>query len=148
MTSTNVVKLPERSDEAGQNRVSAFVRDHPGLVVAGGVAVGLVAGALLSRGTGRRLAKHAMTIAEIAGTASLALGKDALERAEDAGGELRKQGEALAGRASDGLRKHGDAIAEKAGRLVEPTEEAIDAASEAAQRLLRKAVELAAKLRA
>jgi hypothetical protein len=55
----------------------------------------------------------------------LALGRDAAHRAEEAG----------------------EAIADKAGQLAEPAEEAVDAASEAAQRLLRKAVELAGKLR-
>jgi hypothetical protein len=131
MTSPNVVKLPERQDKAAGTPVTDFVREHPGLVVAGGVALGLAAGALLSRGSGRKLAKHALTLAEIAGTAGLAFGRDALERAEDAGGELHKQGEALA---------------EKAGKLAEPAEEVIDNASEAAQRLLKKAMELAGEL--
>jgi hypothetical protein len=132
MTSPNVVKLPERKDQDAGTSVSDFVREHPGLVVAGGVALGLVAGAMLSRGSGRKLARHALTLAEMAGTAGLAFGKDALVRAEQAGGGLRKQGEALA---------------EKAGRLVEPGEEAIENPGEAAQRLLRKAAELAGKLR-
>jgi hypothetical protein len=132
MTSPNVISLPERREKDGGTPVSDFVRDHPGLVVAGGVALGLIAGAMLSRGSGRKLARHALTLAEMAGTAGLAFGKDALVRAEQAGGELRKQGEALA---------------EKAGKLAEPGEEAMDNAGEAAQRLLRKAVELAGKLR-
>jgi hypothetical protein len=132
MTSPNVIKLPERKDENTRTSVSGFVRDHPGLVVAGGVALGLVAGAMLSRGSGRKLARHALTLAEMAGTAGLAFGRDALERAGQAEGELRKQGEA---------------ITEKAGKLAESGDEAIDKAGEAAQRLLRKAVELAGKLR-
>jgi hypothetical protein len=132
MTSPNVVKLPERKENGAATPVTDFMRDHPGLVVAGGVALGLVAGTLLSRGSGRKLAKHALTLAEIAGTAGLALGKGTLERAGEAGGELRRQGEALA---------------QKAGELTEPAEEAIDQAAEAAQRLLKKAVELAGKLR-
>jgi ElaB/YqjD/DUF883 family membrane-anchored ribosome-binding protein len=132
MTSPNVVKLPERKVKEAATSVSDFVREHRGLVVAGGVAVGLAAGALLSRGSGRKLARHALTLAEIAGAAGLTFGKDALSRAEDAGGELRKQSEALA---------------EKATKLAEPAEEAIESASEAAQRLLKKAIELAGKLR-
>lgn len=132
MTETNVVKLPERKGEEAGNTVVDFVREHPGLVVAGGVALGLVAGTLLSRGGGRKLARHALTLAEVAGTASLALGRQAMERAEDAGNGLRRQGETLA---------------EKAGKLAAPAEEAVDSASEAAQRLLRKAVDLAGKLR-
>ena len=132
MTETNVVKLPERKTENAGKAVVDFVREHPGMVVAGGVALGLVAGALLSRGSGRKLARHALALAEVAGTASIALGRQAMERAEDAG---------------TGLRRQGEAIAEKAGKLTAPAEEAVDTASEAAQRLLRKAVELAGKLR-
>lgn len=132
MSESNVVKLPERKVEEAGKAVADFARDHPGMVIAGGVALGLVAGGLLSRGTGRKLARHALTLAEAAGTAGLALGRQAVERAEDAGSGLRRQGEA---------------IAEKAGRLAAPAEEAVDNAGEAAQRLLRKAVELAGKLR-
>lgn len=132
MTESNVVKLPARKAEDAGKAVVDYARTHPGIVIAGGVALGLVAGALLSRGSGRKLARHALTLAEAAGTASLAFGRQAAERAEEAGGELRKQGSALAG---------------KAGKLAEPAEEAIDNASEAAHRLLRKAVELAGKLR-
>lgn len=129
---TNVVKLPERKDEDAGQAVVEFAREHPVAVIAGGVALGVVASLLLSRGGGRRLVRHALTLAEVAGTASLALGRQARERAEEAGAGLRHQGEV---------------IAEKAGKLAAPAEEAVDTASEAAQRLLRKAVELAGKLR-
>jgi ElaB/YqjD/DUF883 family membrane-anchored ribosome-binding protein len=124
MTKSNVVNLPKRG-EAAAKTVSDFVREHPGAVVAGGAVLGLIAGTVLARGTGRKLARHALTIAEVAGTASLALGRQAAERAEDAG----------------------DVIADTAGKLAEPAEEAVDAASEAAQRLLRKAIDLAGRLR-
>ena len=132
MPKSNIVKLSDNGNEDAGKATVDFIREHPGLVVASGVALGLVAGALISRGSGRKIARHALTIAEVAGTAGLALGKKALERAEDAGGELRRQGEELA---------------EKAGRLAEPAEDAVDSATDAAQRLLRKAVELAGKLR-
>lgn len=132
MTETTVVKLPERQDEEPGKAVVDFVREHPGAVIAGGVALGLIAGALLSRGSSRKLARHALTLIEIAGTAGLALGRQAVERAEDAGSELRRQGGALA---------------ERAGKLAAPAEEAVDNAGEAAQRLLRKAIDLAGKLR-
>ena len=132
MTESNVVKLPEHKTEETGKAVADFAREHPGLMVAGGVALGFIAGTLLSRGNGRKLARHALTLAEAAGTASLALGRQARERAEDAGAGLRKQGSALA---------------EKAGKLAAPAEEAVDNAGDAAQRLLRKAVEMAGKLR-
>jgi hypothetical protein len=134
MSDTNVVTLAERKSEATGKAVVDFVRDHPGIVVAGGLALGLVAGALLApRGSGRMIARRAISLAEAAGAASLALSRQAVDRAEDAG---------------QGLRRQGEVIAAKAGKLAEPAEEAVDQASEAAHRLLRKAVELAGKLRA
>lgn len=135
MSDSNVVKLSGRDGDT-ERPVTDFIRDHPGAVIAGGVALGLIAGALLSRGSGRKLARHALTLAEVAGTAGLALSRQAMERAEEAGDELRSQG---------------NAIADKAGQLAQPAEaaieEVVDTATEAAQRLLRKAVELAGKLR-
>lgn len=122
MTKSNVVKL--RESEASKS-VADFIREHPGAVVAGGVALGLLAGALLSRGSGRKLASQALALAEVAGAASLAFGRQALERAEDAG----------------------EAIADQASKLAAPAEEVAETATDAAERLLRKAVELAAKLR-
>jgi ElaB/YqjD/DUF883 family membrane-anchored ribosome-binding protein len=147
MTESNVVKLAERKTEDAGKAVVDFVHEHPGMVVAGGVALGLVAGALLSRGGGRRLARHAMTLAEVAGTASMALGRQAMERAEDAGSGLRRQGEVIAEKAGKLAGPAEEAVDSKAGKLAGPAEEAVDSASEAAQRLLRKAVELAGKLR-
>lgn len=125
MTKSNVVELPKRKGEDAGKAVTDFVRKHPGITVAGGVALGLIAGGLLSRGSGRKLARHALTLAEAAGTASLALGRQAKERAEDAG----------------------ERLADKAGKLAGPAEDAVDNAGEAAQRLLRKAIDLAGKLR-
>jgi ElaB/YqjD/DUF883 family membrane-anchored ribosome-binding protein len=145
--SSNVVKMPERENESAGSAVSDFVRDHPGWVVAGGVALGLVAGSLVARGSTRKLARRALTLAELAGAAGLALGKDAVDRAGEAGGSLRERGEAFIDRASGVLRERSDALADKAGKLAEPAEETVDAAGEAAQRLLRKAVELAGRLR-
>ena len=140
----NLVTAPEQAEEGSKSSsVTDFVRDHPGLVVAGGLAIGLLAGGFLARGSGRKIAKHAITLAELAGTASLALGRDALERAEDAGTALRHQGEVLGEKAA----RVGDAVGEKASKLAEPAGEAIEAGQEAAARLLRKAVELAGRLR-
>jgi hypothetical protein len=134
MSESNVVTLPDRNSDETSNAVVDFVRDHPGVVVAGGLALGLLAGALLApRGSGRKIARRALSLAEAAGTASLALSRQAMDRAEDAG---------------EGLRRQGEVIAAKAGKIAEPAEEAVDQASEAVHRLLRKATELAGRLRA
>lgn len=49
MPRSSVIELCEhRKGDAG-DAIADFVRDHPGMVVAGGVAAGLLAGALLPR---------------------------------------------------------------------------------------------------
>ena len=60
-----------------------LVRQHPGLVVAGGVVLGLIVGALLPRRAGSKFARNAMALAATAGEIGLALSTQAKDRAED-----------------------------------------------------------------
>lgn len=96
-TSTNVVPLPPRIEpERPSDRAIAFVKEHPMLVVAGGLAIGLAVSALLPRGFGRKAAGRAMRLAEAGmGTAAL-LGKQAADKAEDVGSDARKRASVLA----------------------------------------------------
>jgi hypothetical protein len=66
-----------------QENVGDLIRKHPVAFIAGGVVLGLVAGALLPRGTGRRLAKGAAAAAVAAGQAGLHLSQHARDTAED-----------------------------------------------------------------
>ena len=78
-----------------------LARQHPGLVVAGGVAIGLLVGALLPRKAGSRFARGVMGIAATAGEVGLALSSQARQRAEDG---LRHGRERLADLSSDTTR--------------------------------------------
>jgi hypothetical protein len=56
-----------------------------GLMIAGGLVVGLVASALLPRGTGRKLAKGAMAAAAVGSEASKSFARQARDKAGNAG---------------------------------------------------------------
>lgn len=110
--------LPEADPPEG---VAALVREYPGLVLAGGIALGLVAGALLPRQAGRRLSRGASTLAKAAGTAGIALGHDYLDRAEKAarsGSRRIKASSAEAGARASILAHKGNSVARKAGLAI------------------------------
>lgn len=72
-TSTVPAELPET--------LSALVRQYPAAVFAGGLAVGLLAGALLPKRGSGLLGQRALALAAAAGELGLA----ALDRTQDAG---------------------------------------------------------------
>lgn len=145
--SDNVVELPEQAGPEPVRTVTDFVRDHPLLVVAGGIAIGAIAASLLPRGAGRRIAKHAISLAELAGTAGALLGTRVRETAESAGSTLRESGDAVTERlgrlgegASDRLGQLGEAASARAGKLIDPVEGA-------AALVAKKAGELRSRIR-
>lgn len=142
---SNVV--PFRDSRAGHaiEDVASVVRDHPFLVIAGGIAVGALIAALLpkrSTGTTARLSRGARHLAEIAGTAGLALGREVLEKGEHAretGRDLGRQAKNRAGQAGSQIKRQGEAALDRA-------EDALGIASDASQKLLRKASDLAGEI--
>ena len=116
----NLNAAPEPADAAadagGTNPMKPavdFVRDHPVLVVAGGIALGAVAAAFLPRGTGRKLVRRAVQVAEIAGTASAVLGRRAMDTAESTGAGLRERGAAVA----DKIERLSETAGDRIGQL-------------------------------
>lgn len=78
---TSARRLPEGEPPEG---VSGLVADYPGLAIAAGLGIGLLAGALLPRSTGRKLARGAVFLASTGGELGLAFGKQALQAADEA----------------------------------------------------------------
>lgn len=80
----------QKAREIGQraggaaDRVTSFAREHPLLLIAGGLAVGAVVSTLIPRSPTRKLSKK--TIAFLASMAEfgLAYGREAMEAAEEA----------------------------------------------------------------
>ncbi len=96
-----VVETRSDKREERQTAVTEFVRDHPLLVIAGGVTAGLVIGALLPRRTGKAIVRRTSALSELAAAAALSFGKDAADRAGDASDTIRKGSHVLADRAED-----------------------------------------------
>lgn len=109
-----------------------IAREHPGLVLAGGLLAGLVVGALIPRRTGSRLLRNAASVAAVAGELAVVFGEQARERA----GETREKLADLTEKAGDATRR-----AARAGR-----ERGHDA-RDAGLKLARKAVDSVAGLR-
>jgi hypothetical protein len=145
--SGNVVKLPKQSQADPQKTAVDFVRDHPGLAVAGGIALGVIAAALLPRGTGRKLARGAIGLAETFGTAGLLLGRQVRETAEATGSGLREQGSAAVER----LERLGETASGRIGHISEAAaarmERLIDPVENAASKVAKKAAELRSRVR-
>lgn len=122
----NVVTLPSAPADANaeERPVTRFVRQHPIAVIAGGLVVGLAAAALIPKNNRKRVTRAASNWADIAGTASMAVARQALEKAEAASQEVRNQANILATRAGqagdDAMRrvgKVGDAASQAANRV-------------------------------
>ena len=73
------------------------IKAHPALALAGGLALGMIASALLPKGTARKLARSAAAAAAVGSEAGLTLARQASETARNAAGEagehLEKAGE-------------------------------------------------------
>lgn len=108
-------RLPEANPP---EQLSNLLGEYPGLAIAAGLGIGLLAGALLPRSAGRKLARGAFFLASTGGELGLILGKQALHKADAATREGReKLGETAveaAHKAADAGRKAAD-VGRKAG---------------------------------
>jgi hypothetical protein len=135
---TNVVPLTTATTPpTASERAIAFVKKHPVLTIAGGIAAGVAISALLPRKGGRKLARKAAGLAEAAGAAAVMFGRETSEKAHHLGHEARHKAEALASRAE----KAGGAAA---GNLEKVGLAALAAASSLGQRTARSAERISA----
>lgn len=118
-------RLPEGEPPEG---VAGLIADYPGLAIAAGMGIGLLAGALLPRSTGRKLARGAVFLASAGGEIGLALGKQALQAADEATRESRQK-------ISETATEVANNVAERASGLSQKAAEAGRHAGANAQRL-------------
>lgn len=118
-------RVPEAVPPEG---VSGLVADYPGLAIAAGLGIGLLAGALLPRSAGRKLARGAIFLASAGGELGLAFGKQALQAADEATRESREK---LSGTASEVA----NTVADRATELGHKAADAGRSAGAGAQRL-------------
>lgn len=148
---TNVVVLPGKpSQERPSEKVIAFVKRHPVLTVAGGIAIGVAVSAFIPRRKSRRFVNKAVDLVEAAGAATAVFGKRAGEKAHDVGADARKQvsiftrqAEKAGDAAIHNLEKYGLAALASAGTLgkatAKRTSRFADVAADAAQRISEEA---------
>jgi len=122
---TNVVALPKRPEPVTPSeKALSFVKEHPYLTIAGGLAAGMLISTLIPRRANRSLTKRALRIAEAGAAAALSYGQDTLDTAEHGGALARKkakiltkQAEKLGGRAAARAEKLTAIAAERAQSL-------------------------------
>jgi hypothetical protein len=86
----NVVDLPRPTAAERRDTAVAFIKDHPGLALAGGLAVGVLVASLLPRRPRTKLGKRGAKLGDaVTATASL-LARRAADRAETTGSDLRR----------------------------------------------------------
>jgi len=75
-------------DEEGEDRpIARFVHDHPGMAIAGGIALGVLAAALLPKRNREFVVQKSSALADAVGAAGLTLFSGALDRSGQAGGD-------------------------------------------------------------
>jgi hypothetical protein len=149
--SGNVVELPQRVADETSDGAIGFIREHPLLTVAGGIALGAVAASLVPKGTSRKLARRAIGLAEVAGSLGALLGTRVREHAGSARAELREQSGAMADRfeklsesASERLSERLGGLSDVAGSRMEKLHDPIESA---AGKVAKKASELRSRAR-
>ncbi len=95
--------------------IAQFVHDHPLITIAGGLAVGAAAAALIPRKNREKVTRAASHWKEAAGAAAVALIQQALEKAEETGDIVKRQ----AGNVGAHLETIGEKTSAKAGQAGE-----------------------------
>jgi ElaB/YqjD/DUF883 family membrane-anchored ribosome-binding protein len=120
--------LPDRSPP---DQVTELIKEYPGLVVAAGLGLGLLVGALLPRSPGRKLMRGSAVLATALGEIGYSIGKQALTKASDAASEGRER----LGDLRDGIGERASDAAELAGAAGRRTADAGKAAGDNIQQL-------------
>ena len=139
MNETELITPPPMAKPADVNppeSISDLAREYPGLMVVGGLALGLLVGALLPRGTARKLANGAMAAAALGGEASMSLARQARVKAKAAAAEAGEQ-----------LGDFKDDATESAGKLRRRASTAAGDASSAGMDMARAGLRLLSSLR-
>ena len=99
---------PGADGEVRSHAITRFVQEHPAIVVAGGVALGVLAAALVPRRNREFVAEKSSALLDGLGAAGLMLVREAIERAETAGEGLRNGLGRMASATADEAKGQGD----------------------------------------
>ncbi len=126
-------RIPE--GEPPENYVD-LAKDYPVALIAGGLAIGVIAGALLPRGFGRKFARSAVSIALTAGELGRNYGNQVIDVASDGSRESRKK-----------LGNLGDAVSELGGRVALSASDRGRKGRSIGHKAAREAIRIVANLR-
>ncbi len=113
----------------------ALAKDYPIALIAGGLAVGLLAGALLPRGFGRKFARTAVTTALTAGELGRNYGRQVIDVATDTSRGSRKK-----------LATLGDAVSELSSRAADSASDRVQKGRSIGHKAAREAIRIVANL--
>lgn len=102
LAASALAKVP---DSEPPETYTDLARDYPLALIAGGIAVGVLAGALLPRGIGRKVGKSLLTGALMAGEVGRNYSRHAGEKIGDVASDGRDKVVEIRSRAQDGGRK-------------------------------------------
>lgn len=75
----------EQAEYAAEDQITSFAREHPLLLVAGGLAIGVALSALVPRSPTRKLSKKTVALLGAIAEFGIAYGREAMDAAEEAG---------------------------------------------------------------
>ncbi|MBV1917905.1 MAG: hypothetical protein KUG65_07570 [Sphingomonadaceae bacterium] len=95
----NVVRLPGQAEPPQPRKIADFVHEHPVMCIAGGLAVGAVAAALIPRRNREIVANRTSLWGKAVAAAGAAITQQALSQVNSATTSLRDSAESMATRA-------------------------------------------------
>jgi hypothetical protein len=110
--------LPKRAADA-RDRLTTLAREHPLLVIAGGVAIGVAISALIPRSPTRRLSRNAIGFLAMVTELGVSYSRQALEGGGDAGRAGKDKLAELGNSILDGALKLRDRVGTKAEAVKE-----------------------------
>lgn len=140
--------VPERDPPEG---LKALAMDYPFALMLGGVAAGVVIGALLPKGAARKLTRGAIAAATVAGELGLTYGRNTLEAANETAATVTREGrlklEDLSGKLADLSESVGENANEAGKRALAVASDAAEGARGTGLRLARQVIKLTSQLR-
>ena len=134
---------PEAAPPEG---IRALAMDYPFALLLGGVALGVVAGALIPRSASRRLTRGAIAAATAAGELGLIYGKHALEATGEAAASASKEGRHLLSGLSERVEDLSGSVSENAThagkRAAEVAGDAAEVARDVGMRIAQQVIRL------
>ncbi len=99
-----------RSGAAARDKMTQVAREHPMLLVAGGLVVGALLSTLVPRSPTRKMSKGALGFMAMVAELGIAYGKQAMDAAEGASESSREQIGEWSGKVVDGAAKLRDRV--------------------------------------